>query len=257
MSYFRYFKICCRLKQLLFILALMLCFLGAMAQHNYETNKERVAYNGYIYMGDTMQPIRNTHVISKMAHCGTISDQSGRFHILARPVDTLWISCIGFSRQLIPVDSTMVEKDLLIRLLPDTITLREVTILPFSNYETFKEILISMPSIEPLDELKRLKDDLDEMWMSRVPAGNGKVTISASPIQYLYDKYNKSARRQAKLLRNRRMFNDVLREQGRTDELLPDSLDHAINYNPFELDEKIETNEKALVPKKKYVRFGY
>ena len=58
---------------------------------------------------------------------------------------------------------------------------------------------------------------------------NGGFT--ASPIQYLYDKYNASARRQNKLLRNRKMFNEILREQGRTDELLPDSLDYSIEYN--------------------------
>ena len=83
------------------------------------------------------------------------------------------------------------------------------------------------------------------------------VTVSANPIQFLYDKYNKSARTQAKLLRNRRMYNDVLREQGRNDELLPDSLDYPINYSVFQLDEAAETGDKPMVPrKKKYFRLG-
>ena len=83
------------------------------------------------------------------------------------------------------------------------------------------------------------------------------VTLTANPIQYLYDKYNKSARRQAKLLQNRRMYNEVLREQGRLDELLPDSLDYSIDYKMYELDEAAETGKpKAMVPRKKYIRLG-
>ena len=146
---------------------------------------------------------------------------------------------------------------LLIALRSDTIMLREVVVMPFYDYETFKEMLITMPSIETPRELQRLEEDLDNLWMNRAPAGNGMVTVTANPIQFLYDKYNKSARRQAKLLRNRRMYNEVLREQGRTDELLPDSLDYPINYSVFELDEAAETGDKPMVPrKKKYIKLG-
>ena len=173
--------------------------------------------------------------------------------------------------RLVALDTTLTSSDtLVIRLRPETITLREVTVLPFTNYETFKEMLITMPSIETPDEIKRMYDDLDDLWLSRVPAGNGKPTLTANPIQYLYDKYNASARRQATLLRNRRMYNEVLREQGRTDELLPDSLDFAIDYKIYELDEAAESRKnmnvfdttevvgkvKPMVPRKKYIHFG-
>ena len=66
------------------------------------------------------------------------------------------------------------------------------------------------------------------------------------------------------------MYNEVLREQGRTDELLPDSLDFAIDYKMYELDEAAEARKnkkeldtvnkvgkiKPMVPRKKYIRFG-
>jgi hypothetical protein len=127
-----------------------------------------------------------------------------------------------------------------------------------------------MPTIETPRELQRLEEELDDLWLSRLPAGNGMVTVTANPIQFLYDKYNKTARTQAKLLRNRRMYNEVLREQGRTDELLPDSLDYPINYSIFQLDEAAETQkykneldtinrvgkDKPMVPRKKYIRLG-
>ena len=205
------------------------------------------------------EPIRNTHVISKMAHCGTITNMQGRFVIPAKGVDTLWVSCVGYTRRLIAIDSTMAagRDTLLIALRSDTITLREVTIMPFYDYKTFKEMLITMPSIETPRELQRLEEELDDYWVRhQLIPGNGMVTVTANPIQFLYDKYNKSARTQAKLLRNRRMYNEVLREQGRTDELLPDSLDYPINYSVFQLDEATETGDKPMVPRKKYIKLG-
>ena len=132
-------------------------------------------------------------------------------------------------------------------------------------------MFITMPTIETPRELQRLEEELDDYWLRHSAlAGNGMVTVTANPIQFLYDKYNKSARRQAKLLRNRRMYNEVLREQGRTDELLPDSLDYPINYSVFQLDEAAETKkyknefdttnrvgkDKPMVPRKKYIRLG-
>ena len=249
----------------------MMCCLFAVAQSEDKNKDDRIDFYGYVVTADSLHPIRNTHVISKMAHCGTITDRQGKFHIQAQQIDTLWVSCIGYSRRLVAIDSTLSSSDtLVIRLYPETITLREVIVLPFSNYEGFKEFLITMPSVKTLDEIERLNKDLDELWLSRVPVGNGKPTITANPIQYLYDKYNASARRQATLLRNRKMYNEVLREQGRTDELLPDSLDFAIDYKMYELDEAAENKKnmngldtanmvgkiKPMVPRRKYIHFG-
>lgn len=246
----------------------MLCCLSAVAQNSDEDKPKRVDFYGYVVTADSLHPIRNTHVISKMAHYGTITDQRGWFHIQARQVDTLWVSCVGYSRRLVAINESVTSNDtLVIRLFPETITLREVTVLPFTNYETFKEMLITMPSIETPDEIKRLNKDLDELWLSRTPVGNGMPTITANPIQFLYDKYNASARRQSTLRRNRRMYNEVLREQGRTDELLPDSMDFSIDYSWADLDKADDTKNgldttnvvgkvKPMVPRKKYIHFG-
>ncbi len=194
---------------------------------------------GRIMSADSLLPVRNTHVISKMAHCGTISNREGIFFLPAKKVDTLWVSCIGYERKLIPIDSLIANDTLFITLRQDTITLKEVTVMPFYDYKTFKQMIIDMPTQPPPPELQRLNDELAGMKSGRKPNPYLDVSsggIVASPIQYLYDKYNFSTRRQAKLLRNRRMFNDILREQGRTDELLPDSMDYSVDYRVYEYD---------------------
>ena len=261
---------------MLLILAFLVCCVVAVAQGEGETQHGRMPYYGYVVSADSLRPIRNTHVISKMAHCGTVSNQQGKFVIAAKSVDTLWVSCVGYSRRLIPIDSTLAfgHDTLFIRLRSDTITLREVAVFPFYNYETFKEMLITMPSVETPREIQKTYEDLEDLWLSRqLGSSNGMVTITANPIQYLYDRYNKSARRQAQLLRNRRTYNQVLREQGRLDELLPDSLDYTIDFKVYELDEAAEARKnktfeldeankvgqnKPMVPrkKKKYIRLG-
>ena len=189
---------------------------------------------GKVVTSDSLLPVRNTHVISKMGHCGTISNRDGLFYIIARPVDTLWVSCIGYGRRLIPVDSTKAIDTMQIVLERDTIVLKEVTVFPFYDYNTFKQMIIEMPSKPVPREIQRLNEELAGMrsGKKRDPyfnIENGGFT--ASPIQYIYDHYNPSVRRQNKLLRTRRMFNEILREQGRLDELLPDSMDYSVEYN--------------------------
>lgn len=222
-----------------FLLIVVLLFLGLrlLAQGQDELDMEkRLPVLGKIVTSDSLLPVRNTHVISKMGHCGTISNRDGVFFIPARMVDTLWVSCLGYARKLIPVDSTLSSDTMQIMLERDTITLKEVTIWPFYDYKTFKQMIIDMPSKPMPREIQRLNEELAGMRTGRkrdpyFNIENGGFT--ASPIQYLYDKYNSSARRQNKLLRNRKMFNEILREQGRTDELLPDSLDYSVEYNYY------------------------
>lgn len=229
------------MKRLLSILALVFISLRLFAQGNDALDLEKkLPILGKIVTSDSLLPVRNTHVISKMGHCGTISNRDGYFLIPARMVDTLWISCIGYSRRLIPIDSTMADIDTLqIVLHRDTITLKEVTIFPFYDYATFKQMIIDMPSKPTPREIQRLNEELAGMrsGKKRNPYFNMEnMGFTASPIQYLYDHYNSSVRRQNKLLRNRRMFNEILREQGRTDELLPDSMDYTIEYLFYQYD---------------------
>lgn len=230
------------MKRFLLIIALFLIGLRVFAQGEDAFDfQDKLPILGKIVASDSLLPVSNTHVISKMAHCGTISNRDGIFFIPAKTVDTLWISCIGYSRLLVPVDSTFAAIDtMLIVLHQDTITLKEVTVLPFYDYNTFKQMIINMPSKPMPREIQRLNEELAGMKSGRkrnqyANFENGGIT--ASPIQYLYDKYNASARRQNKLLRNRRMFNDILREQGRTDELLPDSMDYSVDYRVYEYDD--------------------
>ena len=228
------------MKRFLLISVLLLLGLRLFAQWQEVLDLEKkIPIMGKIVTSDSLLPVRNTHVISKLAHCGTISNRDGVFCITTKTVDTLWISCVGYARQLIAVDSTFMPDTLRVTLYRDTITLREVTVFPYYDYNTFKQMIIDMPSKPLPREIQRLNDELAGMrtGQKRNPyfnMENGGFT--ASPIQYLSDHFNPSARRQQKLLRNRRMFNEILREQGLYDELLPDSMDYSVEYRYYDFD---------------------
>lgn len=246
------------MKRFLIIAFLLLFRLFAWAQGEDALHSDRIHIFGYVVTTDSLFPVRNTHVISKMAHCGTISNRNGEFFVPTKKVDTLWVSCVGYSRRLIPVDSTMAGNDtLLIRLRPDTITLKEVSVKPYYDYNTFKEMVINMPTIPLPREIQLLNEDLNDYW-TRHPKvnNNGMPTVTASPLQFLYDKYNAKARRQARILRNRRMFNEVLKEQGRTDELLPDSLDYSVDYRIYDFGDEEDKKPEKKKSEKKYIHFG-
>ena len=239
MSYFSQLKSNPLKRFLLISLLFFAVAMSAQAQGDDPVFKDKVPILGRIVSSDSLVPVRNTHVISKMAHCGTISNLEGLFLVPTKSVDTLWVSCLGYSRRLIPVDSTMSADTMLIVLQHDTITLKEVTVFPFYDYQTFKQMIIEMPSKPLPREIQRLNDELAGMRTGRKrnPYFNMEnMGFTASPLQYLYDKFNASSRRQRKLLQNRRMFNEILREQGRTDELLPDSMDYLIEYHYYNED---------------------
>ena len=228
------------MKRVFLIAILFFASLRLLAQDADSLSLEmKLPVFGKIVTSDSLQPVRNTHVISKMAHCGTISNRDGVFYIITRPVDTLWVSCIGYSRRLIPVDTLIASDTLSITLERDTIMLKEVTVYPFYDYNTFKQMIIEMPSKPMPREIQRLNEELAGMrsGKKRDPYFNMEnMGFTASPLQYIYDHYNPSVRRQNKLLRNRRMFNEILREQGRLDELLPDSMDYSVEYNFYNYD---------------------
>ena len=245
------------MKRFLIIALLLSCCHFSWAQGEDALYGERIHLFGYIVTSDSLSPVRNTHIISKMAHCGTISNRNGEFFVPTKKIDTLWVSCVGYSRRLIAVDSTMIKDTLLICLRHDTITLKEVSIKPYYDYNTFKEMVINMPTIPLPREIQRLNEDLNDYW-TRLPKmnNNGMPTVTASPVQFLYDKFNASARRQARILGNRRMFNEVLKEQGRTDELLPDSLDYSVDYKIYEFGDEEDSKASKKKSEKKYIRLG-
>jgi len=187
--------------------------------------------SGQILSSDSLQPIFSTHVISRMKRMGTISDYEGKFRLKVSSPDTLWVSNVGFKRVLVTIDSaTLAKESILILLDRDTTQLEEVEVKAFYDYRTFKHLLVNMPTPKSPD-LYTIEEELANSLVGIEPSKEQALTVvkGLSPIQALYDAYNKKSRRERRLMRNRREFNEILRAEGRLDELLPDTLEYLID----------------------------
>jgi len=162
---------------------------------------------------------------------GTISDYEGKFRLKVSSPDTLWVSNVGFKRVLVTIDSaTLAKESILILLDRDTTQLEEVEVKAFYDYRTFKHLLVNMPTPKSPD-LYTIEEELANSLVGIEPSKEQALTVvkGLSPIQALYDAYNKKSRRERRLMRNRREFNEILRAEGRLDELLPDTLEYLID----------------------------
>ncbi|MCE1200533.1 MAG: carboxypeptidase-like regulatory domain-containing protein [Bacteroidia bacterium] len=209
-------------RRFLTLLFFALLFVPAAAQ-------EYIRLEGIVLSSDSLLPQKNVHIISRMTRSGTISDEQGRFSLRALPVDTVFLSAIGFRRRIVPFDQSFLRPGETWKVLitKDTVTMDEVVVRSFYDWPTFRHMFVKMPSIKPIN-LESINEELKDILLYVQPA---PMTIKG-PIQTLYDLFNDMARLQRRLERNRRAYNQQLIREGRFDELIPEEPEH--KYRPPE-----------------------
>lgn len=206
------------MKNIIVLLFLMLCVIVAQSQEEYFSVK------GRILSYDSLQPIYNTNIISELSHYGTISDKEGFFTIKSKKIDTLWVSCIGYVINRIPVcHDSISNKVLIIKLIRKTEVLDEVDIYPYPDYETFKRNIINMPWRKPFF-VPGISKESDEKQIYKKPVKEPPASI-INPISLIYNRFNKKAVFKRKLNRNRRRFNKEMERIGADSLMIPENLD--------------------------------
>lgn len=199
------------LKKGLFLLLLLFLSLIVEAQ-------QRRLIHGYVRSADSLIGIPNVHIISKLAHRGTISYKDGSFSINGFVDDTLLLSSVGYARKLFVVNEALLQQPhgLLILLKKDTVRMQEVVIKAFYDWPTFRYLFVHMEAIKAIG-VNRLDEELDNSLVGIKPA---PLTIKG-PIQALYDFFNEMARLQRRLERNRAAYNEQLIKEGRAADTIP------------------------------------
>ncbi len=201
----------------LFLIGLLLYGFGLQAQN------EQLWIEGRILSADSLLPIKNVHIISRMTRSGTISDAQGNFTLRAKAVDTIYLSAVGYGRNIRHYrqwdhEAGQVWKVLLRK---DTVVMQEVVVKSFYDWPTFKHVFVHMTPIKPVD-LSSINDELKDILLYLDPS---PLTIKG-PIQALYDLFNDVARLQRRLERNRRAYNEQLMREGKYEELIPETPAH-------------------------------
>ena len=187
------------MKHLIIIGIIFFCCISLKAQNKYFPIK------GSIVSADSLTPIPQAHILSELSHFGTTSDFDGKFSIQTREIDTLRISCIGFITKYININHDSIDaNNFRITLQRDTIILDEIDVTPYYNFSTVKEIVSNAPIEKPFI-VKGANDKIGDYLYQKpkkIPDDKGIL----SPIQTLYNRFNKKERLKRKLERNRKKY---------------------------------------------------
>jgi len=187
---------------------------------NEQANGQRLpdsvaVFTGKILTADSLKPLVNTHIISKFNHWGTISNEKGLFKMYVSHNDSLLITTIGYRPIILHVNDSMINRKqpFFILMQVDTVQINEVIIRAFWDYETFKLIISKM---EPLDfDYDRINFN-ENLMLALPPSGTG-----LHPIQALYNRFNKDARLERKLIKIREQYNELMIQMGRPEDTIP------------------------------------
>ena len=182
--------------------------------------EEFFTVKGRVFSNDSLTAIPNVNIVSELSRYGTISNQDGWFLIKSKPIDTLWVSCVGFDRQRIPIfRDSILDKELIIKLIRSNVMLDSVEIYPW-DYETFKQEIINMPWRRPYI-IPGISKEGDEALIHKKPVREPKGS-AVSPITLIYNRFNKRERFKRKLERNRRRFNREMERLGADSLMIPE-----------------------------------
>ena len=187
------------MRRLLIIVLFLSCCISLHAQNRYFQVK------GKVVSADSLSPIPNVHILSKVSYYGTTSDFDGRFSMLVRKNDTLKISSVGFVTEIINVNYDSINvNNFEIVMQRDTIMLQEIDVFPYLDNHTVERIIRQIPIEEPFI-IKGTNENIETVLYQKpkkIPDDKGVL----SPIQTLYNRFNKKARFKRKLERNRKKY---------------------------------------------------
>lgn len=187
------------MRRLLIIVLFLSCCISLHAQNRYFPLK------GKVVSADSLSPIPNVHILSEVSYYGTTSDFNGRFSMLVRKNDTLKISSVGFVTEIINVNYDSINvNNFEIVMQRDTIMLQEIDIFPYLDNHTVERIIRQIPIEEPFI-IKGTNENIETVLYQKpkkIPDDKGVL----SPIQTLYNRFNKKARFKRKLERNRKKY---------------------------------------------------
>ena len=189
------------MKRLIIIGIIFLSCLSSKAQNKYFPIK------GSVISADSLSPIPDVHILSELSYYGTTSDINGKFSMLIRDIDSLKISSVGFVTRYINIKHDSIDaNNFNILMQRDTVMLQDVEVFPYLNYQTVKEMFSEMPIEKPMI-IKGINDNIEDFLYQKpkkIPDDKGIL----SPVQTLYNRFNKKERLKRKLERNRKKYSN-------------------------------------------------
>lgn len=156
-------------KYLIYISALFLAFSSLDVKS--QSREELVQFSGIIITGDSLNPVPFATIIVKNTDRGTTSDYYGYFSFVAKPLDTIVFSSIGYKKSEFIVPDTLNDNrySLIQMLQTDTIMLDEAVVYPWPTQDQFKQAFLNLDIPDDALEIAR-KNLSDEQLTARAEA---------------------------------------------------------------------------------------
>ncbi|MCF8230375.1 MAG: carboxypeptidase-like regulatory domain-containing protein [Bacteroidales bacterium] len=132
-----------------------------------QSDDDLVQFSGVVVAGDSIQPIPFTNIIIANTNRGTVSDYYGYFSFVAKKLDTIVFSSIGFKKDTFMIPDTITGQwySLIHVMKRDTVLLKETVIYPWPTVEQFKEAFLNLQI--PDDEIEIARKNLDPVELAR------------------------------------------------------------------------------------------
>jgi hypothetical protein len=138
--------------------------------------KSLIQVSGLI-VDESYKPVQGVAVISKKLKRGNVSERSGIYSIPSTPGDTIFFRALGYKRYhtIIPesFEGKQCNVDIILEI--DTISIKEVTILPWKTYNDFLKDMTREKPVDPI--IENMNDNLASIYV----AMSNQVGVRVSP----------------------------------------------------------------------------
>lgn len=154
-------------KKIAVITIIFITFSLAFSVKAQRADDDLIQFSGVVVAADSIQPIPFTNIIIETSHRGTMSDYYGYFSFVAKKLDTIVFSAVGFKRDTFCIPDTITGQwySLIQVMQRDTILLKEAIIYPWPTIEQFKHAFLNLDI--PDDEIEIARKNLDPKELAK------------------------------------------------------------------------------------------
>jgi hypothetical protein len=150
-----------------------------LSVHGQTTERQSLIQVSGLIVDEAYKPVSGVAVISRKLKRGTISERSGIYSIPSTPGDTIFFRALGYKRYhtIIPTSFEGKQCNVDIILDIDTITIQEVTILPWKTYNDFLKDMTREKPVDPI--IENMNDNLASIYVAMSNQVGVRVTPEA------------------------------------------------------------------------------
>jgi hypothetical protein len=144
-----------------------------------QATQERFVQLSGIITDEAQNPVQGVAVISKKMQRGSVSERSGIYSITSTPGDTVFFRILGFKRYHTVIPETYTDRRCMVDIVleADTISIAEVTIFPWRNYDEFIKDVTKEKPVDPLVE--NMNENLASIYVAVTNQSNLNISPEA------------------------------------------------------------------------------